>query len=90
VPTWARDERPTNGENGGSFAKRICDIKYKGAPYDKGPSSPYNQIKKWGDTHFVRTPLPTPKFQTLPSPTDEWFFYDPSGTTYNKHYWGTI
>ncbi|EYF02508.1 PAAR-like domain-containing protein [Chondromyces apiculatus] len=53
VPSWARGNRPTVEESGKDFARRLMDEKYgKGGWSDTGPSSEFNQIKKWGDRAF--------------------------------------
>ena len=44
--------KPYQGENGNQFAKRMMDEKYGAGNYDTGPSSEYNQIKKYGDRGF--------------------------------------
>ncbi|MEY0291009.1 hypothetical protein AB7303_19050 [Providencia rettgeri] len=53
VPSWAKGERPLVGENGNKFAERLLDAKYGKGNYDKGPSTEFNQIRKWGDRSFV-------------------------------------
>jgi RHS repeat-associated protein len=52
VPSWARGQRPRIGESGKEFAKRLLDEKYGPGNYDRGPTSEFNQIKKWGDRAF--------------------------------------
>ena len=52
VPSWAKGQRPQIGESGKDFAKRLLDAKYGPGNYDKGPTSEFNQIQKWGDRAF--------------------------------------
>ncbi|MFT3765897.1 MAG: DUF4150 domain-containing protein [Minicystis sp.] len=52
VPSWAKGNRPYVGEDGKTFAKRLCDNQFGKGNYDTGPRSPFNQIKKWGDRAF--------------------------------------
>jgi RHS repeat-associated protein len=58
APSWARGERPKVGESGKDFAKRLMDSKYGQGNWEqkKGPTSEYNQIKKYGDRGF-RNPV---------------------------------
>ncbi len=51
VPSWARGNKPKEGEDGKSFAKRLMDEKY-GSGNWKTTSREYSQIKKWGDRGF--------------------------------------
>ncbi|WP_426729825.1 hypothetical protein, partial [Pseudomonas aeruginosa] len=53
VPSWAKGDRPYQGESGKDFAKRIMDQKYGKGNWKDGPGSEYNQIKKWGDRSFI-------------------------------------
>ncbi|MBN0084501.1 RHS repeat protein, partial [Pseudomonas aeruginosa] len=55
VPSWAKGDRPYQGESGKDFAKRIMDQKYGKGNWKDGPGSEYNQIKKWGDRSFIDT-----------------------------------
>jgi len=48
VPSWAKGQRPRIGESGKEFAKRLLDSKYGSGNYDKGPTSEFNRIQKWG------------------------------------------
>ena len=52
VPSWAKGERPRIGESGRDFAKRLLDSKYGPGSYDRGPTSEFNRIQKWGDRAF--------------------------------------
>jgi RHS repeat-associated protein len=52
VPSWAGGQRPLPGEKGKEFADRLCDAQFGKGNYKKGPTSPWNQIKKWGDRGF--------------------------------------
>jgi len=53
IPSWARGNRPYEGENGKDFAKRLMDDKYGSGKWSgEGAGSEYNQIKKWGDRSF--------------------------------------
>ncbi len=54
VPSWARGKRPNPGENGNDFARRLCDERYGPGNYNKGPTSDFNRIKKWGDRGFKK------------------------------------
>ena len=49
IPSWAKGEKPKEGESGKDFAKRVCDKKFGKDNYNKGPSSDYNKLKKYGD-----------------------------------------
>jgi RHS repeat-associated protein len=49
VPSWAKGSKPYENESGKEFAKRLMDEKYGSGNYDKGPRTPFSQIKKWGD-----------------------------------------
>lgn len=49
IPSWAKGEKPKEGESGKDYAKRLCDKKYGEGNYDKGPASDYNKLKKYGD-----------------------------------------
>jgi len=51
-PSWVK-ERPNVGESGKDFAKRLMDEKYGEGNYETGPTSEFNQIKKWADRHFM-------------------------------------
>jgi RHS repeat-associated protein len=52
VPSWAKGEKPYSNENGKQFAKRLLDKKYGEGNYEKGPTSEFNKIQKWGDRAF--------------------------------------
>jgi hypothetical protein len=78
VPSWARNYRPNNGEDGKAFARRVCDENLESG-YPTGSSSPFNQIKKWGTRDFQRTPLPASN-NSLNYPSSPFFepvTYDP-------------
>ena len=49
IPSWAKGEKPQNGESGKDYARRLCDKKYGKGNYDRGPGSDYNKLKKHGD-----------------------------------------
>jgi RHS repeat-associated protein len=51
VPSWAEGKKPSAGESGKDFAKRLMDEKYGAGSYDKGPGSEFNKLKKYGDRH---------------------------------------
>jgi RHS repeat-associated protein len=52
IPSWARGEKPLEGESGKDFARRLCDDKYGKGNYDTGPGSEYNKLRKYGDRGF--------------------------------------
>lgn len=59
VPSWVKEkgEAPYVDEDGKTFAKRVLDEhhgkgKWNNSKKDTGPTSDYNQIKKWGDRGF--------------------------------------
>jgi hypothetical protein len=52
VPGWCRGLRPMIRESGKDFAKRLMDEEFGPGKYDKGPTSDYNKIRKWGDRSF--------------------------------------
>ena len=59
VPSWVKEkgEAPYVDEDGKTFAKRVLDEhhgkgKWNSSKKDTGPTSDYNQIKKWGDRGF--------------------------------------
>ena len=49
IPSWAKGEKPTAGESGNDFAKRLMDEKYGKGNYRTSPGSEYNKLKKYGD-----------------------------------------
>ena len=49
IPSWAKGKKPRKGESGKDYAKRLMDEKYGKDNYNKGPSSEYNKLKKYGD-----------------------------------------
>ena len=49
VPSWAKGEKPKEGESGNDFAKRLMDKKYGKGNYRTGPGSEYNKLRKYGD-----------------------------------------
>ncbi len=49
-PSWLQ-ERPRPGEDGKTFAKRVCDERYGEGNYPTGPGSEYSKIQKWVDRH---------------------------------------
>lgn len=53
VPSWAKGERPYQGESGNDFADRLSDKKYGPGKYKKGPGTEHNKIKKYGDRSFI-------------------------------------
>ena len=61
APSWVKGERPNVGENGNDFAKRLMDEKYGPGNWKKGPSSEYDQIRKYGDRGFMDPPPTVPK-----------------------------
>lgn len=53
VPSWAKGNKPMQGESGRDFAKRLLDKQFgEGNWSDRGPTSDFNRIKKWGDRSF--------------------------------------
>lgn len=54
VPSWALGQRPCKNpnESGTAFATRLLNAKYGAGNYATGPSSEFNQIKKFGDRGF--------------------------------------
>ncbi|UHQ23024.1 DUF6531 domain-containing protein [Lysobacter sp. 5GHs7-4] len=50
VPSWARGSVPRNGEKPSQFARRVCEE--AGQSTKEGPGTPFNQIKKYAETHF--------------------------------------
>jgi RHS repeat-associated protein len=61
VPSWCRGEAPRVGESGSDFARRLLDDKYGPGNYERGPTSEFNRIQKWGDRAF-RDPTSIPLF----------------------------
>ena len=51
VPSWAKGNRPYDGENGNDFAKRLCDERFGPGNYDPRGSD-YKKLRKWGDRGF--------------------------------------
>jgi RHS repeat-associated protein len=49
TPSWAKGQRPRDGESGKDFAERLLKDKYGPGNFDRGPGSEYNKIKKFGD-----------------------------------------
>ena len=49
IPSWAKSEKPKDGESGNEFAKRLMDKKYGKGNYKTGLGSEYNKLKKYGD-----------------------------------------
>jgi len=49
IPSWARGEKPKQGESGNEYAKRVMDQKYGAGNYKKGPGTEYNKLRKYGD-----------------------------------------
>ena len=52
VLSWAKGEKPFEGESGNDFADRLLGDKYGNGNFPKGPKSEHNKIKKWGDRSF--------------------------------------
>jgi RHS repeat-associated protein len=52
VPSWAKGERPMEGENGDKFSRRLLDKKYGKGNYPTKSQTEYSKIKKWGDRAF--------------------------------------
>ncbi len=53
VDPWVKGLRPRQGESGRAWAERILRLRYPDRPtFDTGPTSEWNQIKKYGDRHF--------------------------------------
>jgi hypothetical protein len=56
-PEWAKGNKPKVGEDGKSFERRLLNDKYgENGWKDTGPTSEFNQIKKWGDRSFMDPP----------------------------------
>ena len=51
-PSWAEGKKPYTDESGKDFAKRLLDEKYGKKNHDTGPTSEFNQLKKYGDRSF--------------------------------------
>jgi hypothetical protein len=49
VPSWAKGQKPREGESGNDFAERLLNEKYGKGNYKRGPNSEYNQLRKNGD-----------------------------------------
>ena len=49
IPSWAKGEKPKEGESGKDFAKRLLDRKYGKGNYKTGTGSEYNKLRKYGD-----------------------------------------
>lgn len=49
IPTWAKGKKPSAGESGNDFAKRLMDEKYGEGNYKTGPGSEYSKLKKYRD-----------------------------------------
>ena len=52
IPSWAKGERPYEGESGKACAKRLLDKKYGSGNYRTGPGSEFNKLQKYADRHF--------------------------------------
>ena len=53
IPSWAKGERPIEGESGKDFARRLMDAKYGEGNYNtREPGGEFNQLKKYGDRGF--------------------------------------
>jgi hypothetical protein len=52
IPSWAKGERPYQGESGKDFATRIMDEKYGPGGWSSKGSREFSQLKKFGDRHF--------------------------------------
>ncbi|WP_254510276.1 RHS repeat-associated core domain-containing protein [Anatilimnocola floriformis] len=51
-PSWAKGQPPKVGEDGKTFAKRLCEGKYGPGNYAKGAGSEFSKIQKYGDRAF--------------------------------------
>ena len=51
IPSWAKGEKPREGESGKEYAKRLCDERYGKGNYRTGPGSEYNKLRKYGDRY---------------------------------------
>jgi len=51
IPTWARGEKPKQGESGKEFAERLMNERYGKGNWEKNPQrkKEYSQLKKNGD-----------------------------------------
>ena len=49
TPSWAKGERPRQGESGKDFAKRLMDQRHGPGNYNTGPGSEFSKLKKFGD-----------------------------------------
>jgi RHS repeat-associated protein len=52
VPDWCKGYRPRIDESGKDFAKRLLDERYGPGNWEKGQSTEFNRIQKWGDRSF--------------------------------------
>ena len=53
IPSWAKGERPIEGESGKDFARRLMDAKYGEGNYNtRETGDEFNQLKKYGDRGF--------------------------------------
>ncbi len=50
TPSWARGSAPRNGEKPTEFARRVCEE--AGQSTKEGPTSAFNQLKKFAETHY--------------------------------------
>ena len=50
TPSWARGSAPRNGEKPTEFARRVCEE--AGQSTKEGPTSVFNQLKKFAETHY--------------------------------------
>ena len=49
IPSWAKGEKPKDGESGNDYARRLMDKKYGKGNYKTGPGTEYNKLRKHGD-----------------------------------------
>lgn len=52
IPSWAKGERPFVGESGKDFADRLIKGQTGQPATDKGPTSDWSKLRKYGDRNF--------------------------------------
>ena len=56
IPSWAEGIKPYVEQSGKEGADFICDLKFGKGNYERGPGSPYSQIKKHFDNDYRDPP----------------------------------
>lgn len=54
IPSWAKGQKPNQGESGKDFADRVMKQRYPDGNYPKGPGKEFNKLKKFGDRAFKK------------------------------------